>query len=145
MSSPRPVVLCVIRRDTEILVVEYDDIRDFTFYRPPGGGIEFGEHSRDAVIREMHEELGVIVTNLRRLGVVENIWHAGSERGHELIIVYEGAFAQDTLYDRQQFDVNEDDTLFLTAMWKPLDTFIDETAILFPTGLVDLLVRADSV
>lgn len=77
MSSPRPVVLCVIRRDTEILVVEYDDIRDFTFYRPPGGGIEFGEHSRDAVIREIHEELGVTVTILRRLGVVENIWHAG--------------------------------------------------------------------
>lgn len=144
MLSPRPVVLCVIRRGTEILVVEYDDIREFTFYRPPGGGIEFGEHSREAAAREMHEELGVIVTDLRRLGMVENIFCAGGEQYHEIIIVYEGRFAKNTLYNRQRFDVNEDDELFLTAMWKQLDMFAVDGAVLFPTGLVDLLARTGS-
>ena len=139
MPSPRPMVLCVIRRDNEILVIEYDDIREFTFYRPPGGGIEFGEHSRDTATREMREELDVTVTDLRRLGMVENIFRAGGEQYHEIIVVYEGRFAQNTLYDRPRFDVNENDELFLTAMWKPLDIFADDDAILFPTGLVDLL------
>ena len=40
----RPIAICVLRRHDEILVIEgRDESRDLTFYRPLGGGIEFGE------------------------------------------------------------------------------------------------------
>jgi hypothetical protein len=44
MNEIRPVALCVFRNNDGILVFEgYDDVKGETFYRPPGGGIEFGE------------------------------------------------------------------------------------------------------
>jgi 8-oxo-dGTP diphosphatase len=36
----------------------------------PGGHVERGETPRQAVIREMHEELGLVVQPMRRLGSV---------------------------------------------------------------------------
>lgn len=44
----------------------------------PGGGIETGESDRDAVIREMKEELGLDVVASHRL------WHSETQSGLEL-------------------------------------------------------------
>ncbi len=47
----RPIVLGIARKDNKILVVEgYDKIKDETFYRCLGGGIEFLETSEVALI-----------------------------------------------------------------------------------------------
>ena len=44
MNQIRPVALCVFHHDKRILVFEgYDKAKDEIFYRPLGGGIEFGE------------------------------------------------------------------------------------------------------
>lgn len=40
----------------------------------PGGHIEFGESAKDALIREIREELGIDCTAGRFLGVVEHKW-----------------------------------------------------------------------
>ena len=40
----RPLAICVFLNNNRILVAEgYDPIKQQTFYRPLGGGIEFGE------------------------------------------------------------------------------------------------------
>ena len=72
----RPVALCVIRRDGNLLVFEgYDTAKKDHFYRPLGGTIEFGESSADAAAREMAEELNTEVRNVRWLGVIEEHLH----------------------------------------------------------------------
>ena len=55
----RPLALAVFRDGPRILVEDNAawDRRDW-FYRPPGGGVEFGERAIDAVRREMREEFG---------------------------------------------------------------------------------------
>ena len=49
-NNIRPIAVCVVRNNDNILVFEgYDPVKKETFYRPLGGAIEFGEHSKSAV------------------------------------------------------------------------------------------------
>ena len=56
----RPIVLGIAKINNKILVSEgYDKIKEQTFYRCLGGGIEFLETSQEALKREFKEELGI--------------------------------------------------------------------------------------
>ena len=80
--------MAVVQRppDRALLVSEHVDSRDPPFQRPLGGHVEFGEYALDTVRREFREELGQELTDVRLLGVLENIfgWRGGTE--HELVI-----------------------------------------------------------
>lgn len=55
----RNISICVFRKNDSILVFEgYDDVKEDYFYRPIGGGIEYGERSFDTLKREVYEEIG---------------------------------------------------------------------------------------
>jgi ADP-ribose pyrophosphatase YjhB (NUDIX family) len=70
-----------------------------TFYRPPGGGIEFQEDSREAVRRELREEfdLDVRSEDLSLLGVIENSFEFRGAPHHEICFVYEAPVEGDVL------------------------------------------------
>ena len=71
----RAKALGVIQHEGRLLVFEgYDSVKDETYYRPLGGGIEFGETGAQAMAREIREEIGAEVTNVRYLGLSENIF-----------------------------------------------------------------------
>ena len=55
----------------------------------PGGHIEFGETGREALEREIREELGVTAKAGKFLGVVENSFMQQGERHCEINLVYE--------------------------------------------------------
>ena len=58
----RPIVLGIARKNNKILVSEgYDKVKNQTFYRCLGGGIEFLETSQEALKREYKEELGISI------------------------------------------------------------------------------------
>lgn len=135
----RPISICVVRRDDEILVMEArDGSRDLTFYRPLGGGIEFGERSHDAVRRELHEEIGAELDELRLLTVIENLFEFEGEAWHEIVFVYEANLADPDLYDRETFVVTEE-TGTLPGVWRPLSDFDMTTTPLYPDGLLEFL------
>ncbi len=65
----RPTAICVLRRGDELLVYEgYEPVRQFGYARPLGGGIDLGETSAAAVVREIREELGAEITDIALLG-----------------------------------------------------------------------------
>ena len=140
MNQIRPIALCVFLNKDRILVFEgHDPIKGETFYRPLGGGIEFGEKSEDAVRRELKEELNVDITNLKYLGMLENIFNFNHGSYHEVVLVYDGELTESELYDQALIlgkEANGDD---IRAMWKSLDEFETGNIILYPDGLLNLL------
>ena len=88
----RAVAIAVIRRNDEVLAVAcHDPVKNETFYRLPGGGIEFGEKAADTLKREIKEEIGIDVTVGKKLGVYENIFTFGNQPGHEIMVLHEAA------------------------------------------------------
>lgn len=145
MSGIRALALCVFRRDDgSILVAPGDDhVKDQRFYRPLGGGIEFGERAEDAARREIREELGAEVDGLRFLGAVENLFTYLGEPGHELIWLYEGRFKDPAFYARDRLEAHEGDAPFAVE-WVPLSRFVEGRWPLYPDGLLEMLTRSRS-
>lgn len=133
----RPVALALLRRRDEILVHPVTEL-DGTIIgrRPPGGTIEFGESGRDALVREIREELGAEVTELRYVGTLENIYTFRGKPEHELVRVYEARFSDPTFYSRDVIDCVEADGQPFTCVWRRLSELGEP---LYPSGLLELI------
>ena len=95
----RALAICIFRRGNDILVIEaVDSVKGETFYRPLGGGIEFGETSAAAAAREVREEVGAEISELRYLGTLENLFIYEGTPGHEIVQVHEGRFVDGAFY-----------------------------------------------
>ena len=140
----RPVAMCIFRRGDDILVIEaFDSVKSQTFYRPLGGGIEFGETSAAAVVREVREEVGAEISQLRYVGALENIFTYEGAPGHEIVQVHEGRFLDHALYAKTPSIGTESDGTTFRALWKPLESF-SSNAPLYPDGLRELLLSSSS-
>lgn len=143
MNQIRPIAICVFLTHNKILVAEgYDPVKVETFYRPLGGGIEFGESSKETICREIMEEVNAEVDqdSLRYLGAVENRFMFNGLPGHEIVLVYDGALKESGLYAQDVILGKEANGEDICAVWKDLDEFITGKSILYPTGLVEMLV-----
>jgi 8-oxo-dGTP pyrophosphatase MutT (NUDIX family) len=141
MNQIRPLAICIFSQNEKILVFEaYDPVKDETFYRPLGGGIEFGEHSTETVHRELMEEIGAKVKDLVYLGTLENIFTFNGVPGHEIVQVYDGALVESEVYKQAVISGHEADvSLPMKVVWKRLDEFGPGKSILYPDGLLELL------
>ena len=84
----RAIVICVFTKNDTILVCEgYDELKQEYYYRPIGGGIEFGETSKEALIREVQEEINAKIEHVKYLGTIENIFTYNGMPGHEMVSV----------------------------------------------------------
>jgi 8-oxo-dGTP pyrophosphatase MutT (NUDIX family) len=137
----RPIALCIVWREDAVLVYEgYDPTKRQTFYRPLGGGIEFGEHSSAAAVRELREELGTDLLGPQLIGTIENIFAYDGEPGHEIVQLYEGTLGDPGLYALDELVAGEDDGLQYRVNWMPLPAFTGDGAPpLYPEGLLALL------
>lgn len=142
MNQIRPIAICVFLKNNKILVAEgYDPVKDEHFYRPLGGGIEFGESSKDTICRELMEEVNLEVdeASLRYLGAVENIFMFNGTPGHEIVLIYDGALKEPEVYEQATLLGKEANGEDVCAVWKRLDEFGEGKLILYPTGLLQLL------
>ncbi len=140
MNQIRPIAICVFRYQDRILVFEgYDKAKGETFYRPLGGGIEFGEKSEDAVRRELKEEIDAEVGEIRYLGALENIFTLNGNSYHEIVLVYDGVLEPRGLYEQAVIVGREANGEEIRVIWKALDEFGAGKSILYPDGLLNLL------
>jgi len=137
----RALALCVFHHDGKVLVNEASDpATGKTFFRPIGGGIEFGETSAQAVAREVDEELGLSITDLRLLGTLESLFTYAGTPGHEIVQVYDAKFVDASVYQLPYLNAQESNGAAFTAKWLSCASFTDE-APLVPHGLYELLMK----
>ena len=127
--------MAVIRRarDGALLVSESADP---LFQRPLGGHVEFGEYAVDTIHREFLEEIGQELTDVRRLGVLENIfpWRDGTE--HEVVFIFAATFADETAYEIEEQLIRDDTEPKDRVIWRPADAV---SPPLYPAGLTELI------
>ncbi len=138
----RPIAICLFRNGTRILVSEgFDTIKQDYYYRHLGGGIEYGESSREAVLREIQEELGVEVENLQLIGVLENIFIYEGQQGHEIVFVFDAEFTDKSLYKLNEIGGYEQEAnVRFKATWYSLDEIEKSSGRLVPEDIAKLLI-----
>jgi ADP-ribose pyrophosphatase YjhB (NUDIX family) len=110
------------------------------FYLLVGGGVEFGEHADEAVVREFREEIGRDVVVERLLDVVENIFTVGGKVGHEVVFIYAVTFAPGhEPRDLEAIDARESDNSRFLARWLPIHEVAAGAFRIYPDGLPDRL------
>lgn len=78
--------VCGIIYDNErVLVV---NIHDNGFYCLPGGHVEFGENTQDAVLREMKEEVNCDFEVGKLIAIIENFYIIENRNFHEIAYYY---------------------------------------------------------
>ncbi len=137
----RVIAICLFQHEDKILVCEYfDSVKGTPFYRPLGGAIEFGETTEAAIKREVLEEIGQEVTDLKLLEVLENLFTHEGKPGHEIVYLYDGCFKDANAYRQKSFTVREDTGETFTATWRSLDFFNDYHRLV-PETLIALLQK----
>lgn len=84
MSMPRPAVKALIERDGRLLLLE-QDTGDGVMWTLPGGKVEFGEAPRQALRREVTEEVSGSV----KIGVPVGVYDFQYDWTHVVVTVFE--------------------------------------------------------
>ena len=134
----RPVVLGLAIKNNKLLVSEgFDKIKNETFYRCLGGGIEFLEKSEEALKREFLEEINISITVKDFLGISENIFTYQGKKAHELILFYSIEISNENY---QEEYIVTDDHGKTVAKWIDIDEFKNKNKILYPEEVFKYLI-----
>ena len=139
-ASIRVIAIGLHWKEGRLLAAEVcDDDGTLKGVRPLGGGVEFGETWRDALIREFHEELGVTVVVEGSPLVLENLYEHYGEQGHEIVFAANVALPNDAFADLDVIHFKEDNDVACIARWFDLNDLAARSIPLYPLGLADLL------
>lgn len=126
----RPIALGLAIKNNKLLVSEgFDKVKNETFYRCLGGGIEFLEKSEEALKREFLEEINVDITVKDFLGISENIFTYQGKKAHELILFYSIEISDENYQEEYKVIDDHGETI---AKWIDIDEFKNKNKILYP-------------
>lgn len=118
------VVRALVEKNGMILLCR---LKGKKWYYFPGGLIEFEEDAETAIRREMEEEAGVSLENVKFAGAMENAYIQDEKVAiHEINIVFSADIADEKVVSRE--DHNE-------FLWMPIDEFKNSEVL--PLGLRD--------
>lgn len=109
------------------------------YHRLIGGSVELGETYREAIVREIHEELAATVRDLTYVDVIENMFRIDGVLGHEVVVIYRGHLHPEPAQSGAQ--LTESDGSAVRVVWRPFDDAF-EPLPLFPAGVAHLAVKA---
>lgn len=126
--------------EDRIFVSEFQDKNSGEFiYRPIVGTIEFGEYAKDALCREVMEELGADIIAKPNPKVLESIFTFENIQGHEIVFIFECQFKDKSYYEIKEYEIIESSGEKLKAQWFLKSEFASKEKRLVPEKLVEWL------
>lgn len=124
LGKIRLLALGLIRDGERIFVYEgYEPVKQETYYRALGGGVDFGETSQAALEREFQEEIQADLTNIHYVGCIESIFTFNGQQGHEIIQLYQCDFADSKFYQLESLIFSESKNHQHKALWVDIADF----------------------
>jgi len=132
-------IAALVHRDHVLLAEGHDPVKGETFYRPLGGGVEFGERAAEAVVREFVEETGFEIEIVDSLGVVENLFIYRGQPGHEVVFEFAARFSEGAAPpELATVEAIEGAETFL-AKWLPMAEVLAGVHRVYPDALPERL------
>jgi ADP-ribose pyrophosphatase YjhB (NUDIX family) len=120
----------ILNEDHSNVLVQCD-LRE-TFYRFPGGYIEFGETAKEAIVRELIEEYNLKI-DVQELAVVnEHIFEWDNEKGHHCTLIHRGI-----VKDRGINEIRHKEYEDIILIWKNINELKERST--YPEGIVSYL------
>jgi 8-oxo-dGTP diphosphatase len=105
MDDPRVGVGVLIRREDEILLLRRKNVHGAGTWSTPGGHLDPGESPEGCAVREVREETGVEVVNVRFLGITNDVFQA--EGRHYITLWMEAEYHSGTASVRAGHEMSE--------------------------------------
>jgi 8-oxo-dGTP pyrophosphatase MutT (NUDIX family) len=135
----RVLALGIIKKGDRTFISQgYDPIKQQTFYRAMGGGVDFGETSFEALQREFQEEIQAELTNIHYLGCIENLFTFNGKQGHEILQIYQCDFVDPKFYQLENLVFAEGERQ-KTALWVEISRFKSGELKLVPEQFLEYL------
>jgi 8-oxo-dGTP diphosphatase len=112
MDDPRVGVGILIRREGDILLLRRQNVHGAGTWSTPGGHLDPGESPEACAVREVREETGVEIGNVRFLGITNDVFQA--EGRHYITVWMEADYRSGTAAVRAEHEMSE-------VRWYPAD------------------------
>ncbi|CAM4252223.1 NUDIX domain-containing protein [Bacillus wiedmannii] len=131
MKSPRlRAEVMILNEDHSKVLVQCDE--NESFYRFPGGSIEFGETAKEAIIRELMEEYDLKI-DVQELAVVnEHIFEWDNEKGHHCTLIHRGIVKERVINEIRHKEYED-----IILIWKSINELKERAT--YPEGIVSYL------
>ena len=124
--------MCFFENEGKILVSKgFDKVKNENFYRPLGGRIDFFETAEAGIRREIQEELGSEIKNLKLIQTIENLFTYQGNKGHEVVFLFSGDLTKKELYETNPIKITESTHEF-EASWVPIKDILSGEIPLYP-------------
>lgn len=138
----RVIALALIRDDERVfLSLGHDPESKQHFWRPLGGGVNFGERSEEALRREFLEEIDQSIEILSPAVLFQNVFTYNGAAGHEIILMHEARFVDEAMLTREPCSIAESGPEGSTHLvqWVPLEQLRNDPDPLYPDGLLEYI------
>ncbi|MBP3970314.1 NUDIX domain-containing protein [Bacillus cereus] len=131
MKTPKlRAEVMIVNEDRSKVLVQCD--LNETFYRFPGGSIEFGETAKEAIMRELMEEYDLKI-DIQELAVLnEDIFEWNNEKGHYCTLIHWG-----TVKERVINGIRHKEHQDIKLVWKSIEEL--KTKPTYPEGILSYL------
>ena len=109
----------IIKQDDRFLIMRVNKTK---YYHIPGGHIEIGEDSEQAVTREIKEEIGCDVAKLKLFAIQENFWTRNNKKCHGIEFYYIVEPKQKIqMIDTEKIEIDKGKEKLLEFKWVTLE------------------------
>lgn len=129
----------IIKQENKFLIMR---VNKTPYYHIPGGHIEIGEDSKQAVIREIKEEIGCDVKEARLFSIQENFWTRNNKKCHGIEFYYIIKPKQQLpMQDCEKIENDKGEEKLLNFKWVTLEEL--KEIDLRPSNIKDMLINEE--